>query len=130
MADVYEPTGEQESRWLEWCSSRPEPVREVAERFRPWRLYQLKSSGHRVVVHSFDEHEDGQVTLRVDVLGMFNQVTFERRVFGIEPDDLVECELPPDDEKLGADLTDPQEVETFVEAQRERVAAGLAPRFK
>ncbi len=99
MARIYEPTPEQEAMWNEWVAERPPAVREVAQRFEPWSLYRLKSSGHRVTIYSFT---DEPVTMTVDVTGDFNAVTFERRVFGINPDDLEPCELPSPDEPLGA----------------------------
>lgn len=96
-----EPTAEQLQGWKDWVADRPEEVRTVAERFDPWTLYRLKSSGHRVTVGAFDEEQDGKVTLRVNVTGEFNFVTFERSVFGVNPDDLEECDLPGPDETLG-----------------------------
>lgn len=105
MARFYEPTAEQETEYREWIKSRPAHVRAVAERFEPWSLYRMKSTGHRVTVYSFGEGDDGSVTLTVAVTGEFNAVVFERQVFGIDPDDLVPCELPSTDEPIGAALT-------------------------
>lgn len=102
MANVYEPTDAQEKAWKDWCTTRPPAVRAVALRFRPWKLYQLKSSGHRVTIRSFGEEKDGTISLTVAVTGEFNAVMFERGVFGIKPDDLVECELPLPGEIVGS----------------------------
>ena len=110
MANWYEPTDEQLATYAEWLDERPPHVREVAERFPPWKLFRMESSGHRVTVHSFDERIDGTVTLKVNVTGDYNFVAFERRVFGIDPEDLTECELPAEDELLGASLTTEEEV--------------------
>lgn len=57
----------------------------------------MRSTGHRVVAISFGEEEGtGRVVMRVAVLARFNPgLTFERQVFGIDPDDLEECDLPP-----------------------------------
>ena len=76
--------------WNAWVAERPEKVRLVAERFQPWNLYRLKSSGHDVTIYSFDEPKgDEPITLNVLVLHEYNPgLAFERRVFGIEPDDL------------------------------------------
>ncbi len=107
MARFVEPTPEQERAWREWVAERPPEVRAVAEQFDPWTLYWMPSSRHRVTLRSFDETEDGRVTLRVVVSGRFNAVIFDREVFGIEPDGLVECDLPDPDELVGSlDLTD------------------------
>lgn len=96
-----EPTPEKLEEWKGWVADRPDPIREVAERFDPWTIYRLKTSGHRVVPRSFYQRNDGCVMLTVEVLGRFNFVAFERNVFGIYPEDLEECDLPGPDEKLG-----------------------------
>lgn len=96
------PTEAQQRAWRDWVAERPESIRKVAERFDPWTLYRLGSTGQRVYVLSFSEPgEDGKVTCRVGVSGEFNLVTFERDVFGIDPDDLEECDLPGPNEQLG-----------------------------
>lgn len=106
MARWRDPTDEQVAGYRAWIGDRPPHVRAVAERFDPWTLYRLKTTGHRVTVVGFDEYEDGRVTLRINVEGRFNVVAFERQVFGIDPDDLVECDLPGPDEPVGsADMT-------------------------
>lgn len=109
MANWYEPTEEQQELWRQWLAGRPEAVRKVAEQFPPWGLYRLESSGHRVTIYSLQEGKDDSVTLVVNVLGKFNYVAFERRVFGIHPEELTPCELPADDELLGDAGMDPQE---------------------
>ena len=101
MANVYEPSKQQRATYERWVSERPSPVRVVAERVKPWKLYKLRSSGHLVVLYSFDEHDDGTVTLKVDVTGRFNALAFERRGVGIDPDDIEECDLPGEDDLVG-----------------------------
>lgn len=124
MAVIFEPTDEQKTAWAEFVASRPDNVKAVAERFFPWILYRLKSSGHRVTLCSFGEHEDGTVTLTVNVTGEFNAVMFERSVFGISPDDLEECELPTEDESTGT-LMGPQDVDANIDALRVMVRPDL-----
>jgi len=94
MARYYNPTTDEEHAWREWVADLPVDVRVIAERFDPWTLYQLKTTGQRVVLYSFSE--DGTVT--VNVLAEFNLIMLERQVFGINPDDLEECDLPDADE--------------------------------
>lgn len=106
MARIEEPTKEQEAAWQQWVAERPDGLREIAERFDPWSLYRMKSTGHRVTVHGFSE--GNPVTLIVNVLGDFNAVMFERRVFGIPWDDLEPCDLPEGNEPVGATLTQDQ----------------------
>ena len=123
MAWIVEPTAEEIASYQAWVAERPPAVKAVAERFKPWALYRLTTTGHRVTVRSFGEGDDGAVTLIVRVSGDFNVVTFERDVFGISPDDLVECDLPTADEPLGTILA-PDEVGPMIEAWRMR--AGIA----
>lgn len=102
MACILNLTPEQLSEWNDWVQSRPERVRSVAVKLPPWKLYRIRQSGHRVTIQAFDEQTDGKVTCRVLVGGEFNLVAFERQVFGVDPDDLEECELPTPDEILGS----------------------------
>lgn len=88
---VHEPTEAEEIAWREWVQSRPDAVRTAAERFDPWSLYTLKSTGQRVLLRSI--FEDG--TVSVVVSERFNgPLIMERKVFGIDPDDLEPCEWP------------------------------------
>ncbi len=116
MAKIYEPTEDMQATWQEFLASRPDSVRLVAQRFTPWTLYKLKG-GHRVIVRSFDEHVDGTVTLTVNVTGDFNLVAFDRSVFGVDPNELEECELPAEGEILGTALT-PDEVDDNIDMLR------------
>jgi hypothetical protein len=97
MANAVEPTGEMLREWAEWAASRPRKVREAVERWRlrPWVLYRIPS-GHRATLFSVEEPEDESlpVTVCVLVTGEFNFVAFERRVFGVDPATLEECDLP------------------------------------
>ena len=121
MARFAQPTSEQEAGWAAWVAERPDNVRAIAERFEPWSLYRMKSTGQRCTVYSFGEQEDGKVTLTVNVTGDFNVVIFDRQVFGIDPEDLEPCELPADDELTGAALTDEAAIDEFVETVRPHV---------
>lgn len=124
MAKYYEPTEDETKTYYEWVATRPLVVRAVAMRFLPWELYRMKSSGHRVTPYSFDEELDGRVTLTVAVTGRFNAVAFERRVFGISPDDLEPCEIPNDGEIVGAALTQ-EEAHEMIDEIRLRMRPDL-----
>jgi hypothetical protein len=104
MANIFEPTEQQKSEWDEWVKSRPDRIREIAEKVFPWKLYKLKNGGHRVTVYSIDEPKDKNTipTLKVTVSGDYNLVVFERTVFGIKLEDLEECDLPSPDEPVGS----------------------------
>jgi hypothetical protein len=108
-AKIYERTDEQKREWGEWVATRPPVVQDLCNRFSPDRLYIKKSTGQRVTLHSFSE----EGTLTVDVLGSYNQVIFEMRVFGVHPDDLEECELPGPHYKVGV-LTKAEEVKAYI----------------
>ena len=104
MARFCEPTAKQLKDWKKWVAKRPPVVKALGERFDPWTLYRL-DGGDRVFVVSFCE--DG--TLTVAVTRHFNLVLFERQVFGIKPESLVECDLPDEDEPLGVAIEKPTE---------------------
>jgi hypothetical protein len=108
------PSDEQRAGYDEWVESRPEPVKSIAKRLNPWTLYRLKTTTHRVTLAAISE--DG--TVRVNVSADFNMLAFERSVFGINPDDLEECDLPAADEPFGAALTQDQ-VDANIDRLRE-----------
>ena len=116
------PTPEQLGGWHNWVDSRPECIRELIRRrnFDPWTLYRLKTTDQRVTLVGFHESEDDKkVTLMVDVSGDFNFVIQERVVFGVDPDDLEECDLPSEGEILGnCDLSQEEVDRILAEARK------------
>jgi hypothetical protein len=108
-----------EDTWREWLSTRPEVIRKVAERLLPNRLYRLTTTGQRVTLEAY--REDGTVT--VGVRGQFNRTPFEQEVFGVNPDDLIECDLPGPHERVGAILTNLDEIKMYQDAMRPIVLA-------
>jgi hypothetical protein len=106
MAKVFELD---EAAWQEWVDSRPAVVKGIAERLRPDKLYRMKSTRQRVTMHSINEN--GTVT--VDVTGRFNLIDFDRQVFGIDPDDLEECDLPTAGESVGT-LCNEEEADALI----------------
>jgi hypothetical protein len=122
MANWTEPTDQEKIEWDEWVSNRPECIRSMIEKFgfTPWKLYKLSPSLHKVVLISFEEHDDGLPTLKVAVLAKFNMVMFERGVFGIKPEDLEECNLPGPDDPIGCTITDPAEAVAYAKSQFEK----------
>lgn len=103
--------------WDEWVESRPPIVLALCEKFPPNRLYKMKDSGHRVTIHSYCE--DG--TLTVNVTGEFNRLCFNRKVFDVPQDNLEECDLPGDDEVLGTILTDPNQINEYIDSIRPEI---------
>jgi hypothetical protein len=101
------PTSKQSRLWLTWAAERPPLIREAIEKHKldPWTLYRLKTTGQRVYLLSISEPSptaDQKVTVRVGVSGEFNLVTFERDVFGVDPAELEECDLPGPTEQIGS----------------------------
>jgi hypothetical protein len=113
---LYEPTDEERVAWELWVAERPDAVRVVAERFSPWQLYRLKTSGHRVTLVAFDEETTGDITLRVFISGDHNFLAFERSVFGIKPDDLEPCDPPEPGERVGSLNMNPDDVRAAMRA--------------
>ncbi len=124
MAQFTEPTSKHKAGWSQWVAERPDNVREVAERFNPWTLYHMKDTNQRVTLYSFGEQADGGVTLTVNITGEFNLISFDRQVFGIDPDSLEECDLPAEGEPLGEVLNEDEQLE-YINARRKR--NGLPP---
>lgn len=124
MANVSDPTEKQRADWVAWVEARPPKVRGAIEAhaIEPWKLYRMRSTGHRVTLYSIDEPEDESApcTVTVNVTGEFNVVAFERRAFGVALDDLEECELPAPGELTGSmDMT----IDEAREAMRDLEAA-------
>ena len=94
-----------EQQLEEWLATRPQAIQDLARRIKPGHLYRLASSGHRVFPVAYSENG----TVRVHVSGLYNLVAFERDVFGIKPEDLEECDLPPTHEPVGNADIDPLE---------------------
>lgn len=99
MANIQDPNPEGLEEWLE---GRPEHIKDMARAYPPWKLYRMKDTGQRVPIYAY--HENGTVT--VMVLAEYNWCSFERRVFGIDLDNLEECDLPQQGEQLGTYMTE------------------------
>lgn len=134
MANWTEPTEERQREWDEWVAARPESLRELGRRFKPWKVYRLTARDgtpqQRVRIISFVE-PDGVVghgcghgghgcgcvsekfaepTLTVFVDKRFNLVAHERRVGPILASQLEECDLPKLGELVGSAELTPAEI--------------------
>lgn len=91
-----ELTAEQKQEWENWLSERPENVRKVAERIVPWKKYRDKrisdDIGNRYSPRSYDEQEDGTVTLTCEKSNEEMPFLGGYCVFGMPPDILVEAD--------------------------------------
>jgi len=98
------PTDAQRAEFAAWIAERPDHVRAVAERFDPWTMYRLTTTGQRCRVIGFHESEGPTpVTLYIyaehPTLG---EIT-GRNVFGIEPETVVPWTEADEPEPLKGD---------------------------
>lgn len=110
MANICEPNPEELEQWLQ---GRPQIIKDTCTRFPPYKLYAHNlGSGvvQRVYIESY--YEDGRV--RIGVTGEFNLLSFARGVI-IDPKSLTECDLPREDECVGAIFETDEEVDLFIE---------------
>jgi hypothetical protein len=114
MTRWFDPTKEQEQLWAEWLAERPDNIRRVAERFDPWTMYRLTTTGQRARFlgcdtgvtncgetrcstetcrllegHKGDHDPIGRVTVRIHAEHPTLGEITARGVFGIDPEDLV-----------------------------------------
>lgn len=122
MAKIIEMTENQQKEWNKWLKTRPAIIREVATKYPADKLYLLKTTNQRVEIISY--FEDG--TVKVFVSGKYNLCDFEHHVFGINPDDLEECDLPNPGEKIGAILQNKKDIEKYIDYIRPFVLAEKA----
>ncbi len=120
MAKIVEMTPQQEEEFAAWVSARPLVIQEMIKKAPPGRLYRDKRTRNRVTIMSYEE--DGTVT--VNISGEYNAIMFDRNVFGVPIDQLEECDLPTQEEKVGTVLKDPKEIDAFIDLVRPIVLAG------
>lgn len=108
------PTDEE---YRAWFDARPPAIQVMIRRWPPNRLY-LMDSGRRATIAAYQERGDGTYTVMMDVTGEYNQIAFARRVFGVDPETLVECDLPEPGEPLGVLLKTKEEIDAYVAQMR------------
>lgn len=119
MAEFMQFTPEQKEEFDAWVQALPPHIQEMVAKLPPTRLYRNKETGQRVTIVSYEEDN----TVTVFVSGEYNVCAFERRVFGVPVDDLEECDLPGPQEIRGAVITDPQQIDDFIDKSRPFVLA-------
>lgn len=120
MAKIFEWTEENKAEFDTWLKGKSDAVQVLTSLKPPNLLYRMKSTGHRVPIISYNDNW----TLSVYVSGTYNFVTFERTVFGVPPEDLVECDLPGPDDPLGYVL-EKSEVENILRTSKENPFAAV-----
>ena len=111
--------GFDEAAFAKWLKGRPKVIREMAKRCPLNLLYRLKSTGQRATLYSYSENR----TVTVNITGEYNAMMFDRRVFGIDIDDLEECDFPASDEPVGTLLTEQADIDSYVDLIRPAILA-------
>lgn len=83
-----EPTQEMQDEWQAWLAERPETVRTIGERFKPWAMYRLTTTGQRCQVIAISENGTVRIYAEHETLGPMTGV----EVFGVDPDELIPWE--------------------------------------
>lgn len=75
----------------EWVKTRPPAVQAIARKYIPDSYYLMNHDPERLcTLHSYNEEEDGTITLKVDTVPKFFPISY--RVFGIKPESLTKGE--------------------------------------
>lgn len=108
MAKLYEFSEEQEKIWNEWVAERPPIIQALCQRFQPNCIYRHTRTGQIVLPCAFDEDN----TVQVIVPRQLNGGIFPtKRVFGVDPDALVEIPYLPH----GLSLMSFEEFQDYIE---------------
>ena len=90
-----ELTKEQKQEWQNWLDERPENVRKVAEKIVPWKKYRdIRNDdiGNRYSPVSYEEQEDGTVTITCEKSNEEMPILGGYGVFGMSADNLIEAD--------------------------------------
>lgn len=78
-----------QQEWDAFVAGLPPVVKALCEKLPPDRLYRLNTTGQRGMIHSYSE--DGTVTMNFPA--EFNPCSiFPLQVFGLDPNDIEECD--------------------------------------
>lgn len=93
--EIMETPLKMKSMWeneefMEWFNNQPEHIQKMVKKYPPDKFYKLASSPMPVKLQSYDESEDGEMTLKVVVL---DHVRGPRGLSGIKPKDLLDYKL-------------------------------------
>jgi hypothetical protein len=86
----------QKDEWEKWVNERPENVRKVAEKIVPFKKYRdiriVNDIGNRYSPVSYEEGENGEVTVTCKKTNKDMPILGGLNVFGINPKYLVESD--------------------------------------
>jgi hypothetical protein len=114
--NIFEPTSEELKIYEIWLETLSINEREVMKKYKVWKLYKLKSTNQKITIYSVYLNDNDEVKLTVIVSSKYNLISFERQVFGIDPEDLEECDLPT--EPVGAILTEEKDINEYIEIMK------------
>ena len=82
--------------WSNWLAERPENVRQIAEKIVPWKKYRdarIKDDiGSRYRPISYEEEENGTVTITCKKTNEEMPMLGGYKVFGMSADNLIEAD--------------------------------------
>jgi hypothetical protein len=81
-----------EAEYAAWVAERPESIKQMLAAHPPDRLYRLRDTKQYVTIYSYAE--DGTVTVTVEPAFNLSAAIAPYGVFGIDPADLTECDIP------------------------------------
>ncbi len=88
-------TEEQKKEWENWVNERPENVKKVAMKIVPWKTYKdiriIEDIGNRYKPISYEEQQDGSVTVTCEKTNEEIPILGGYGVFGMSPDNLQEA---------------------------------------
>ena len=91
-----ELTKQQKQEWERWLFEKPENVKKVAEKIVPWKKYKdirIKDDvGNRYSPVSYEEGENGKVTVTCEKTNEDMSILGGYGVFGMNPDNLIEID--------------------------------------
>ena len=77
------------AEFMEWYNGRPIKIQELIRSHPPNREYRVQNGEYPATIHSYDENEDGAVTLQANIHSPF----FPRCVFGLSAEDVIPWEI-------------------------------------
>ena len=91
MAEIFRYTEEQEKIFNDFVDGLPSHLKELAKRFPSNKIFRHKKTNQIVMPNSFNE--DGTMTVNIYRF-LNNPIHLTKTVFGVDPEDLEEADLP------------------------------------
>jgi hypothetical protein len=98
MAKWINLSEQQKQVWGEWLTTRPQVIQDMASKYNlhPELVYRIRGGNDRCTIHSLSENG----TITVEISAEHNKdnpiFLFDRCVFGVDPETLIEVDYPFD----------------------------------